>query len=112
MLRPQPGSRVAGWVFVAFGTVLGLAGFTGSDTAATVTTALAGLFFAGFGLLIATTRAVVTPEALTYRFGRVRRVPASDVTAVTLGAGSGAGYSRLVLVVHRAEGASPRLTAL
>lgn len=73
---------------------------------------LAALGLAVLGAALATASLVVTEDYLIYRYGVSKRLPVSEVASVSVAVGSGAGYRRLALQVHRPTGPPLRLTAL
>jgi len=112
VLRPTRGSRVAGFLILLFGVLFGLFWLAG-DLSGGVTMGVAGAIFAAVGLSLVTARVVVGREGLRYRNGvRGTSIPAAEVSSVGVGAGSGAFYSRLAVVVRTSSGRIVRLTAL
>lgn len=98
-------------VFGAFFALVGLS--EPQDTGALATMVLVGAVFIGFGLAMAFACVAASETGLRYRYGVIRRTWSSaDIAAVVVGAGSGAGYSRVAMHVVNKDGKRKVLTAL
>lgn len=113
-LRPPRWAIWIGVVISVGGVLFALAGLAEPDDLGTlIIMAIAGLVFAFLGSTGATASAKVSRQGITYRNGMiVRRIPSSDIESITVGAGSGAYYERIALIVNRHNGRPVRLTAV
>lgn len=119
VLQPPAVSRAAGWGFLIFGTLFGLAPITARNEpdfewSGGVLMIAFGLLAASFGLSLSRARAVASPQGIRYSDGLIRRsIPASEIETVVTGPGSGGYYARWCIHVRCKNRARPvRLTAL